>query len=267
MIQDWLAAAVQLAQALPTAPTHTTPQLQTDVVLALFGVVPLTNTMLTASTVTAVLIGVAALLRCKLGHLPSGIQNIGELFVETWLAIAERTGGRRARRFVPLVGTAFVFILAANVLGTLPLKHLRVINPDGQAVELFRAATSDLNLTVAMALIVVVAVEVLEIYTLGLRRYLKSLVIPNPMRWLEMLVRPLSLAFRLFGSVFAGHVLVGTMLTIAPLVVLPFLALELFMGLIQAVIFATLALVFLSIATAHEQIRESDAGDAPNAAV
>jgi F-type H+-transporting ATPase subunit a len=252
MFQDWLAAAVQLAQALPMAPTHATPQLQTDVVFTLFGVLPVTNTMLTASSVTAVLIGVAALIRLRLGALPMGVQNAAELFVETWLAIAVRTGGRRARRFVPLVGTAFVFILAANVLGTLPLKHLRVVNANGQPVELFRAATSDLNLTAAIALIVVLVVELLEVYSLGMRRYLKSLVIPNPMRWLEMLVRPLSLAFRLFGSVFAGHVLVGTMLTIAPLVLLPFLALELFMGLIQAIIFAMLALVFLSIATAHD---------------
>jgi F-type H+-transporting ATPase subunit a len=90
---------------------------------------------------------------------------------------------------------------------------------------------------------------------------------PNPLRWLEMLVRPLSLAFRLFGSIFAGHVLVGTMLTIAPLVVFPFLALELFMGLIQAIIFAMLALVFLSIATAHEDAPEpGPSGARPSAA-
>ena len=63
---------------------------------------------------------------------------------------------------------------------------------------------------------------------------------------------PLSLAFRLFGSVFAGHVLVSTILAIAPVFLFPILILELFMGFIQAVIFAVLALVFLSIATAHE---------------
>ena len=244
----------------------TVPQLQTDVVFTLFDVLPVTNTMLTAWCVTAALIGAAALLRLRLRALPSGVQNLAELFVETWLALAERTGGRAARRFVPLVGTAFVFILAANLFGTLPLKHLTVVNGDGQMVELFRAATSDLNLTVAMALIIVLVVEVLEVGTLGVRRYLTSLVMPNPLRWLEMLVRPLSLAFRLFGSIFAGHVLVGTMLTIAPLVVLPFLVLELFMGLIQAIIFAMLALVFLSIATAHEDAREPGPSGARDAA-
>jgi F-type H+-transporting ATPase subunit a len=123
---------------------------------------------------------------------------------------------------------------------------------------MFRAATSDLNLTAAVALIVVLVVEALEIRAIGPLRYTKSLVIPNPMRWLEMLVRPVSLGFRLFGSVFAGHVLVGTMLAIAPLLVLPFLILELFMGLIQAVIFSVLTLVFLTMATAMEDSSDAE---------
>jgi len=79
------------------------------------------------------------------------------------------------------------------------------------------------------------------------------------MRWLDMLVRPLSLGFRLFGSVFARHVLVSTLLAIAPLVVFPFLVLELFMGLIQAIIFATLTLVFLTIATVHQHSSDAEA--------
>jgi F-type H+-transporting ATPase subunit a len=145
-----------------------------------------------------------------------------------------------------------VFILFANWIGALPVKHIRMINHDGNSVELIRSATSDLNLTAAVALMVVVLVELLEMRALGMRLYLKALVVPNPLRWLEIFVRPLSLAFRLFGSVFAGHVLVSTILAIAPLVLFPFLALELFMGLIQAVIFATLALVFLTIATARD---------------
>jgi F-type H+-transporting ATPase subunit a len=233
--------------------THDT-SLQTDVVFTLLGALPVTSTMLTAWCVTALLIGAAAVLRLSLKARPSGLQNAAELFVETWLAIADRTGGRRARRFVPLVGTAFVFILCANVLGALPLKHLKLVNADGQTIDLFRAATSDLNLTAAMGLIVVLLVEALEVSALGLRGYLRSLVMPNPLRWLELLVRPLSLAFRLFGSILAGDVLVETMLAIAPLVLFPFLALELFVGVIQAVIFAALALVFLTIAAAHENL-------------
>jgi F-type H+-transporting ATPase subunit a len=225
--------------------------LATDVVFEPFGI-PVTNTMLTGTLVTAVLAGLAVMLRLTLSIWPSPAQIVAEQMIDVWYALADNTGGKRARRFVPLVGSAFVFILFANWIGALPLKHIRTINPDGNSVELIRSATSDLNLTAAVALMVVVLVELLEMRSLGLKHYVKGLIVPNPLRWLEILVRPLSLAFRLFGSVFAGHVLVGTILAIAPVVLVPFLVLELFMGLIQAVIFATLSLVFLTIATARD---------------
>jgi F-type H+-transporting ATPase subunit a len=226
--------------------------LGTDVVFKAFGGIPVTNTMLTGSLVALVLVAAAAALRLALDVWPSRAQVAAELFIEAWQSLADSAGGVRARRFVPLVGSAFLFILCANWFGALPVRQLRTINPSGDSVELFRSATSDLNFTAAVALMLVGLVEVLEIRAVGLPRYLKGLVIPNPLRWLETVTRPLSLAFRLFGSVFAGHVLVSTILAIAPLVLFPFLILELFMGFIQAVIFAVLALVFLSIATAHE---------------
>jgi F-type H+-transporting ATPase subunit a len=226
-------------------------QLGADVVLA-FGGIVVTNTMLTGSLVALLLIATAGALRLSLNLWPSRAQVGAELFIDTWQSLADSAGGVRARRFVPLVASAFLFILSANWLGALPVNQLRTINPAGESVAVFRSATSDLNFTAAVALMVVVLVEALEVRTLGLPRYLKGLVIPNPLRWLETLVRPLSLAFRLFGSAFAGHVLVSTMLAIAPVVLLPFLILELLMGFIQAVIFSVLALVFLAIATAHE---------------
>lgn len=236
--------------------------LNTDVVFDLLGLVPVTNTMLTASLVTGVLILVAAMLRFTLSMWPSRTQVTAELLIESWQRLADAAGGKRAHRFIPLVGTAFIFILFANWLGALPLKHITLTNPDGQTVELIRSATSDLNLTASVALMIIVLVEVLEVRAHGALRYLKGLVVPNPMRWLETLVRPLSLAFRLFGSVFAGHVLVSTILAVAPLALFPFLVLELFMGLIQAVIFATLSLVFLSMATARGVVGQEQPAEA-----
>jgi F-type H+-transporting ATPase subunit a len=223
--------------------------LATDVVFELAGVL-VTNTMFTGTLVTIALATVAVVLRLTLGIWPSRVQVAAEQFIETWQRLGESAGGKRAHRFVPLVGSAFVFILFANWIGALPLKHIKTVNPDGNSVEMIRSATSDLNLTAAVALMVVILAELLEVRSLGLVQYVKGLVVPNPMRWLEVVVRPLSLAFRLFGSIFAGHVLVSTILAIAPVVLFPFLVLELFMGFIQAVIFAVLALVFLTIATA-----------------
>jgi F-type H+-transporting ATPase subunit a len=86
--------------------------------------------------------------------------------------------------------------------------------------------------------------------------YIKGLLIPNPMRWLEIFTRPLSLSFRLFGNIFAGEVLLATMLSVAPFVLFVFIAIELFVGIIQALIFSMLSLVFLSIATVHEEAHE-----------
>jgi F-type H+-transporting ATPase subunit a len=224
-----------------------------DVVFHAVGGIAVTNSMLTGSLVALVMLAAAAALRLSFNLWPSRPQVAAELFIEMWQRLADSAGGIRARRFVPLVGSAFLFILFHNWFGALPIIYLKTLNPAGESVDIFRSSTSDLNFTAALALMIVVLVEILEIRTLGLLRYLKGLVIPNPLRWLETLVRPLSLAFRLFGSIFAGHVLVSTMLTVAPLFLFPFLVLEILMGFIQATIFGVLALVFLAIATAHER--------------
>src|ERR1700716_2551787 len=85
-------------------------QLRADVVFEVLGLLPMTNTMLTALCATVVLITTAALLRLGLNRWPSRAQNAAKLLVESCLKVAETAGGGRARRFVPPVGTAFVFI-------------------------------------------------------------------------------------------------------------------------------------------------------------
>jgi F-type H+-transporting ATPase subunit a len=123
-------------------------------------------------------------------------------------------------------------------------------------VPLFRSGNSDLNITAAMASLMIVLAEFFELRSMGVGGYLKGLFLPNPMRWIEIFTRPLSLSFRLFGNIFAGEVLLITMLGVAPFVMFVFIALELFVGLIQALIFSMLSLVFLSIATMHEESHE-----------
>ena len=120
-------------------------------------------------------------------------------------------------------------------------------------MPLFRSANSDLNITAAMAILMIVLAEFFELRAMGGLGYLKGLLVPNPMRWIEIFTRPLSLSFRLFGNIFAGEVLLLTMIAVAPYVLFVFLALEMFVGLIQALIFSMLSLVFLSIATMHEE--------------
>ncbi len=125
-------------------------------------------------------------------------------------------------------------------------------------VPLFRAGTADLNTTLALALVTMILVQYYAINYTGLKGYLgKFFNFSGPIDFfvgiLELiseLAKIISFAFRLFGNIFAGEVLLMVMLFLIPVVIpVPFLAMELFVGLIQAFVFAMLALVFLAIAT------------------
>jgi F-type H+-transporting ATPase subunit a len=215
------------------------------------GIVPVSNSITSAVLASGVLIALAYLMAHPLGSRRA--RALVELSVDALTRIAIKTAGSHGRRFVPLIGTAFIYILVANWLSTLPIKHLKVELDSGELVSLFRPAMSDLNLTAALAVIVLVVVEYSEIAGVGIRRYLRSLVVPNPLRLIEIISRPASLALRLFGNVLAGDVLVTVLVAIAPVVLFAALGLELFVGAVQALIFAMLTLAFLSIATVHER--------------
>jgi len=243
-----------LAQSAETGPHGAeAPSLQAEYLFSL-GPIPVTNTILTAWIVTIIIVVFSYFVTRRMKEQPTGWQNVLELIVELWTGVADQAmGPRRARRFMPLIATAFLFILVSNWFGSLPIGYVSVVNSEGETVPILRSANSDLNVTAAMAITMIVLAEFFELRSLGGFGYLKGLFIPNPMRWLEIFTRPLSLAFRLFGNVFAGEVLLVTMLAVAPYVMFVFIGLELFVGLIQALIFSMLSLVFLSIATVHEE--------------
>ena len=255
-MRDLIASPGVFAQTGAEATATAAPQPPAEVLFHIFGV-PVTNSIFTAWIVIAILVLFAYFSTRNMKLLPSGAQNFWELVVELWVGVSEQTmGPRRARRFMPLVATAFLFILFSNWFGTLPIGYFTIRNAEGEAIPIFRSADSDLNVTAAMAILMIAIAEFFELKSLGLLGYIKGLLIPNPMRWLEIFTRPLSLSFRLFGNIFAGEVLLATMLTVAPFVLFIFIGLELFVGLIQALIFSMLSLVFLSIATVHEEAHE-----------
>ncbi|MFN8523002.1 MAG: F0F1 ATP synthase subunit A [Chloroflexota bacterium] len=206
------------------------------------GPIAVSEAIFSAWIVMAVLVILSILATRNMQRIPTGLQNVFELIIETWMGIIDRTAGPPGRGFAPLVITAFLFILTANWLGTMP--------PFGD-MKGFKSPNSDLNVTAAMAIIVFVATQVYALKTLGIGGFVKELFIPNPLHIITELSRPVSLALRLFGNIFAGGTLVHTMLALAPFVTFAFLGLELFVGAVQALIFAMLTLVFLSIATSH----------------
>jgi F-type H+-transporting ATPase subunit a len=212
-------------------------------VLFYIGPLPVTNTIFSAWLTMAVLVAASYLGTRQMKLIPSGLQNFLEYVVELLLGVCETTAGRKGRQFFPIVATAFLFILTSNWMGLLP--------GYGDTPWL-RSANSDLNITAAMALIVFFLVQGWAIKTRGPFGYLKEFVVPNPLHLLSELSRPVSLALRLFGNIFAGEVLLVVMAGLIPLAIpVVFFGLEIFVGIVQALIFSMLTLVFLTIATAH----------------
>jgi len=212
-------------------------------VLFYVGPLPVTNSIFSAWVTMVVLVIGSILATRRMQLVPTGLQNFAEYVVELLLGVCETTAGPRGRQFLPWVATAFLFILFSNWMGLLP--------GYGDTPWL-RSANSDLNITASMAIIVFFLVQGWAIKTQGPARYLKEFVVPNPLHLLSELSRPLSLAFRLFGNIFAGEVLLATMAALIPLAVpAVFFGLEVFVGIVQALIFSMLTLVFLTIATAQ----------------
>jgi F-type H+-transporting ATPase subunit a len=212
------------------------------------GPLEISEHIFSAWVVMAVLVILAILATRNMQLVPKGIQNFMEVVVEQLMGLIEQTAGSRGRAFAPVVMTAFLFILAANWIGTLPFFG---------NIKGFKSPNSNLNITASMAIIVFFLSQFFAIKTNGIPGYLKEFVVPNPLHILTELSRPLSLSLRLFGNIFAGGVLVHTMLGIAPFITFVFLGLELFVGAVQALIFTMLTLVFLTIAVtphhAHEE--------------
>ena len=225
------------------------------------GQVAVTNAMFMGTVTALILVLIALALCASLREVPGKLQGWFELLMESALDLMDSVLGSREKslRYFPLIFSMFLFVLASNWLGLLPLSHIVV----GHA-PLLRAPTADLNFTIALAVISVVAVNVLGAAAIGIGGHVRKFFV-NPLTnpigafvgLLELVsefVNIISFSFRLFGNVFAGEVLLTIVAFLVPYAVpLPFLFLEVFVGLVQAFIFSMLTLVFLGMSTvAHE---------------
>ncbi len=235
------------------------------------GEMPITNTLITAAAVSLILIAIGHLAARRLKEVPKArsVQNIFEMIIEALLGVIDDVTGDRqlSYKFFPLVATIFIFILLSNWLGLLPgmgsigffeaagENHHQTFSP------LFRSAASDLNVTLALAIVSVLATQIFGIAILGFLKYSKKFIdFSSPIKLfvglLEIIsetAKMISFSFRLFGNIFAGEVLLVVIITLVPFIApIPFFALEIFVGFIQALVFAMLTLVFLKTAvTAH----------------
>lgn len=239
--------------------------LKAEEVFNLFGF-PITNSLLMTWITMAVLIVFALLLRRKLALIPGKLQaGVEWLFESIMNYMAETLESEKlARRFFPLIMTIFLFVLVANELAFLPgVGSLGIDTGHGGLTPLLRAPSADLNLTLALAIISFLTIEIAGVVALGFFKYWGRYVnFSSPVNFVVGIIellsnvgRLISFSFRLFGNVFAGEVMiVVAMFFVAYLLPVPLMAFEVFVGFIQAVVFAMLTLFFikLSITDPHE---------------
>ncbi len=152
--------------------------------LGTFFGVPITNTLVAAWTVMVVLIVTAFIIGRAPRMLPTRVQNVFEMLFEFVLEFMERTLGSRelALRYFPLIATIFLFIFTSNLFDFLPFFGSVGLYQGGELVPLYRPVNTDLNVTLALAVISVFAIEAAGIAALGLFGYLKQILyLPRPL--------------------------------------------------------------------------------------
>lgn len=221
--------------------------------------VSISSTILTMWIVSIVVIALLFVLTRGRSMLPGKAQNAIEHVYELIEGFGMSLGGPAAKPFIPLFAGFFLYILFSNWSGLIP--------PIGK-IEQLRAPTSDVNITIGLALVAFVFFEYQGFRALGIRGYLSKFfpigefrngigagIIAMFVGLIELLlefVKPVTLSMRLFGNIYGGEVALGVMtaLTIA-IIPMALIALELMLNLVQALIFSTLMLMFTLAAIEH----------------
>lgn len=250
-------------------------------VLTYLGPIPITNTITTTILLDAVLVTFALIIRSKLKIIPGKLQSVFEFihdFVEDLVKSVLKP--KYIKPVFPWILSFFVIILVSNWIGLLPgmesiyIKKAVESNVSSEVhtssenltepveteehIALFKGANADLNTTLALALISFLVVNISTLKFSGIKGWFKHYFHTKPMYLialfifvglLEIVLDPvkfLSLGLRLFGNIYAGEMLVGSMSTFPGLAV-PFMLLEVLVGVIQALIFTGLSLTFLAV--------------------
>jgi F-type H+-transporting ATPase subunit a len=253
-----------------------------------------TNSLFTSWIVVGILVVIALAIRLSLKQIPKGIQNFFEFLIEGAESLCDQVTSSRAItvQAFPIVFTIFMFVLINNWIGILPFGGFGLIQhtTDGTFfIPFIRSGTADINTTLALAILSVIGANLFGIFSIGIWKTLNKYVnlralgqifttiykdplilLTAPIMFavglLELIgefAKVASLSFRLFGNVFAGEVLLAAMgAIIAYVLPTPFLLLEVFVGAIQAFIFAVLTLVYYTIASQDHEHEEHEVEEA-----
>jgi F-type H+-transporting ATPase subunit a len=223
--------------------------------------VPVTNTLIMSWIVVFLIALVAFATKRSVRLVPGKFQVLMETMIggaHDFVASSLESKAL-AKRFTPLLLTFFLFILLGNWLEFVPgVESIVFHNHEGEAVPLLRAINTDLNIPLALAIIAFVTIEATGFVVVGFWKYLHKFfnlsqygvgLFVGILELMSEMIRLISFSFRLFGNIFAGSVLVMIITFLAPYAVpAPFMLFEVFVGLIQAAVFALLTLFFIKLA-------------------
>lgn len=241
-----------------------------DTLFSLWGL-PITNTLLMTWAGMAVLALAALILGWKIRMVPDGKQNAVEAVFDAALDLLDDITGNRNVSYVlfPLVVTILLFVLASNWVEILPglgsIGIDKTVNGVTAFIPFMRSPSSDLNFTIALAFVSILSIQAFSIKNLGLIKHLRKYIsfksalgfFVGILEIISEVSKIISFSFRLFGNIFAGEVLLAVSAFLMPLALpIPFLFLELFVGAIQAVVFAGLTAVFMGIAVEETEEEE-----------
>lgn len=218
--------------------------------------------------VAVILIALAWRLTRTFENVPRGWQNLGEWIVEVFSNFVRGIIGPGAERYVPLIGTLFFFIYFSNIIGLIPGFH---------------SPTANLSTTLALGLIVFFYVQYIGIKSNGIKGYLKHFAGPMPavaiilfpIELISELVKPFTLALRLFGNIFGEDTVIIALASMAVLLLpkapilplqLPILMLALMTTFVQALVFVSLTCVYIALQSHHEDDHAHEPGHAGLAA-
>ena len=210
------------------------------------------DTLVTMWLSMSILIVVAFLTTRKLSIVPTRLQIISESIINYFSDIASSNmGEKESKKHMPLLLTLFFFILTANLVGQLPWRLIHLHTGE------LASPNNDINMTAAMAIIVLIYYVYFGVRKKGFKFFIHSFkvdgIIVALVDLLELLVRPFSLALRLYANILAGEILVFTFASMcAYFLPLPFMFFEVFVALIQALVFTLLSTTYISLAVMED---------------
>lgn len=229
--------------------------------VAHLGSFTITNTLVNTVLVDIILIALAIYVSKNVAVIPTKVQSVIEMIIDGFRGLTQTVAGKQTGQIFPWVMTFFLFILISNWSGLLPIISAITVDTHSahgeEHVHLFRSASTDLNTTLALALISLTATHTMSIMTLGLKQYIGRFfslslmaLYTGILELVSELTKVISFSFRLFGNIFVGELILLTLSTAFAFVLpIPVILYEFFVGAIQATIFALLTMAFMAIFT------------------